>query len=115
MSDHPVDKEALLDLVDEDPVFLETLIETFLEDCTVYMNAIRTAVEEDDAVMLTEEAHGLKGAVANLQAESAQKAAQKLEVIGRSGQLDGAKAALEALEEEIDHLRGALTEMVDET
>lgn len=114
MSDRPVDKEALFDLVDEDPAFLETLIDTFLEDCTLYMDAIRTAVEEEDAVALTEQAHGLKGAVANLYAEPAHDAAHRLEEIGRSGQLEDAASVLETLEEEVDRLRTALTEMVDQ-
>ena len=114
MSDRPVDKEALFNLVDEDPVFLETLIDTFLEDCTLYMDAIRTAVEEEDAVTLTEEAHGLKGAVANLHAEPTQEAAHRLEELGRSGRLEEAASALDTLEEEVDRVRAALTEMADE-
>lgn len=114
MSDSPVDKEALFDLVDEDPTFLERLVETFLADCTTYMEAIRAAVAEKDATTLTEEAHGLKGAVANLQAPSAQEAAHRLEEMGRAGELDGAESALATLEQEIDQLRSALTNMIDE-
>lgn len=114
MSDSPVDKEALFTLVDEDPDFLERLVETFLADCSTYMDAIRTAVEEEDAQALTKEAHGLKGAVANLQAPSAQEAAHRLEVMGRSGELNGAESALETLEHEIDRLRSVLTDMVEE-
>lgn len=114
MSDKPVDKEALFDIVDKDPVFLESLIETFLTDCSVYMEAIRAAVEEGDAATLTEEAHGLKGAVANLQAKPAQEATRRLEEMGRSGELDGAASALDNLEVEIERLRAVLKEMVQE-
>jgi len=114
MSDSPVDKEALFTLVDEDAAFLERLVDTFLADCSTYMDAIRTAVEEEDAQALTREAHGLKGAVANLQAPSAQEAAHRLEVMGRSGEFDGADSALESLEHEIDRLRSVLTEMVED-
>lgn len=113
MSDDPVDKEALLNLVDEDPVFLETLVETFLADCTTYMDAIRTAVEEEDARTLLKEAHGLKGAVANLQAPAAREAAHRLEHIGRSGSFDDAESALATLETEIDRLRSALIQIVE--
>jgi HPt (histidine-containing phosphotransfer) domain-containing protein len=114
MSDSPVDKEALFTLVDEDPAFLKRLVNTFLADCSTYMDAIRTAVEEENAQSLTEEAHGLKGAVANLQAPSAQEAAHRLEVMGRSGELEGAASALETLEREIDQLRAVLTDMVED-
>jgi len=114
MSDSPVDEEALFKLVDEDPAFLNTLVETFLDDCEVYMTALRTAVEENDAKTLQEEAHGLKGAVANLKAEPAREAARRLEELGRSGSIDEADRALEHLESEIKRLRAALTEMLEE-
>lgn len=113
MSDAPVDKEALFDLVDEDPDFLETLVETFLDDCESYMSAIRTAVEEEDASTLKKEAHGLKGAVANLKAEPAREAARQLEEMGRSNSFDDAAQALDHLEEEIEHLRSVLAEMIE--
>lgn len=114
MSDSAIDEEALLDLVDDDPDFLQTLVQTFLDDCESYMAAIRTAVAEEDAITLKEEAHGLKGAVANLQAASAQEAARRLEEMGRSGTFDDADTALDDLEEEIERLRSALVEMIEE-
>jgi HPt (histidine-containing phosphotransfer) domain-containing protein len=113
MSDSPVDKEALFDIVDEDPSFLTTLIDTFLDDCDAYMSALRTAVEKNDAAALEEEAHGLKGAVANLQAEPAREAARRLEELGRSGDMEEATRALDRLDTEIDRLRSALAEMAE--
>ncbi len=112
MSDAPVDEEALLDLVDHDSDFLETLVGTFLSDCTEYMDAIRRAVEEEDADTLVREAHGLKGAVANLQARSALQAAKRMEEIGRSHDFERALEALEELEDRIDRLRAALKEIL---
>ena len=113
MSDSPVDKEALLDLVDGDHVFLERLVETFLDDCETYLATIRTAIEKKDAGTLEEAAHGLKGAVANLRAGSAREAAGRLEEMGRSGAFDEAGSALAQLEKEIERLRSVLVEMVD--
>lgn len=104
MSDPVVDKEALLELVDNDPEFLDHLIQTFLDDCTTYMESIREAVEKGDADGVAREAHGLKGAVANLQAKPAQKAARRLEHLGRTGAMDEAPAALEELEEKVGRL-----------
>lgn len=114
MPDDPVDKEALLDLVDEDLDFLETLVDTFLADCYSYMSSIRTAVEEEDATTLQEEAHGLKGAVANLKAEPAREAARRLEEMGRSATFDEADSTLDQLEDEIERLRTVLVNMVEE-
>lgn len=114
MSDSPVDKQALRDLVDNDSAFLETLLETFLDDCGTYMAALRTAVEEGDAAALQEEAHGLKGAVANLQAKPCREAAHRLEELGRSGAVEEAGPALDRLETEIERLRSALTDMMED-
>lgn len=104
MSDPVVDKEALLELVDNDPEFLDVLIKTFLDDCTSYMESIREAVEKGDAEAVVREAHGLKGAVANLQARPAEEAARRLEDLGRAGSLDEALGALEELEEKVGRL-----------
>jgi HPt (histidine-containing phosphotransfer) domain-containing protein len=113
MADPPVDKQAIRDLVDNDSAFLTRLIETFLDDCKTYLAALRTAVEEEDAATLQKEAHGLKGAVANLKAEPAREAARRLEEIGRSGAMEDADRALDRLETEIERLRSVLAEMTE--
>lgn len=113
MSDAPIDEEALVDLAD-DPEFLETLIRTFQEDCSEYLTAIRTAVEEGDTNTLMRQAHGLKGAAANMQAEATQKAAHRLEEIGRSENLERAPDALRTLEESLDQLIPALDKILAE-
>lgn len=114
MPPHPVDRSALLDAVDEDPDFLESLVNAFLDDYPSYLSAIRTAVDQHDAHTLQQEAHGLKGAVANLRAERARRAAHRLEEMGEDGSFEEAPEAVEALEEELDRLRTALTEIVEE-
>lgn len=112
MSTAPVDEDALLELVNDDTEFLETLINTFLADCTEYVEGIRRAVDDEDARTLVEEAHRLKGAVANLQARPARQAAQRMEEIGRSEAFEEAPEALEQLQIRIDHLRDTLEEIV---
>ncbi len=114
MPDSPIDEDALFELVDEDPEFLATLVDTFLCDCATYVESIRTAIDEDDAEALVREAHGLKGAVANMQADEARKAARRLEQIGRSENLDRAPDALRDLEDEIENLVPALKKFVGE-
>lgn len=112
MSDTPVNEDALLELVDQDPEFLATLVQTFLDDCPEYMDSIRRAVAEGDAEALVEEAHGLKGAVANLKAQPARQAAKRMEELGRDGNLDDAPEALEKLEQRIGRLRSALKDLI---
>jgi len=114
MSSPVLDREALLDTVDQDADFLQTLVSAFLDDCPSYMAAIRQAVADEDAQTLIREAHGLKGAVANLRAPSAREAARRLEEMGQEASFEHAPKALEELEKEIDRLRVALKDLVGE-
>ena len=114
MASSPVDRSALLDTVDGDPDFLETLVHTFLDDCPTYLDAIRAAVREGDADELAQESHGLKGAVGLLHARPARRAAKRLEECGREDNLDEAPDALDALANELDRLRPALREIVED-
>jgi HPt (histidine-containing phosphotransfer) domain-containing protein len=114
MPDAPVDREALLDLVDRDTAFLERLIETFRDDCQDYLRDIRAAIEQGDARTLTDEAHGLKGAAAHLQAEAVRAAARRLEELGRADELGQAPDAFRRLEAAVDRLLPALEDMVED-
>ena len=108
MSTPAVDRDALIKLLDGNPDLVVTIVDSFLDDCPEYMDAIRGAVEEENGEVLEREAHGLKGAAGSLRAEPASEAAQVLEEIGRSGDFAEAGPALEALEDEIDRLSAAL-------
>ncbi|MFO8099299.1 MAG: Hpt domain-containing protein [Salinibacter sp.] len=113
MSSSPLNQSALLDTVDGDADFLGTLVETFLDDCPAYLAAIRTAVDEEDAEALIQEAHSLKGTLGLLHATPARRAAKRLEELGRTERLDEAPEALDALTDALDRLRPALREMVE--
>jgi HPt (histidine-containing phosphotransfer) domain-containing protein len=113
MPEAPVDREALLELVDRDTVFLERLIKTFRDDCEDYLQDIRVAIRRGDAETLTDEAHGLKGAAAHMQAEPARAAARRLEELGRAGELEQAPDTFRRLETAVDRLIPALEEMVE--
>ncbi|WP_103027573.1 Hpt domain-containing protein [Salinibacter altiplanensis] len=108
MSTPAVDRDALVDLLDGDPDIIATLIDSFLTDCSDYMDAIREAVDRGDTETLEREAHGLKGAAGSLRASPSSGAAQTLEEMGHTGDLTGAEAALDTLETEIDRLKDEL-------
>ena len=108
MATPALDRDALSDLLDGDPELIATLIGSFLDDCPDYMEAIRTAVEEKDGTALEREAHGLKGATGSLRAFPTSEAAQTLEEMGREGNFAEAEAALDTLEAEVDRLRDEL-------
>lgn len=114
MPSSPLNRSALLDTVDGDTDFLATLVDTFLDDCPTYLEAIRAAVDDGDAEALVQEAHGLKGALGLLHARPARQAAKRLEELGRTEQLDAAPEALDDLTDALDRLCPALREMVEE-
>jgi HPt (histidine-containing phosphotransfer) domain-containing protein len=108
MSTPAVDRDALIELLDGNPDLIVTIIDSFLDDCPDYMEAIREAIENEDVATLEREAHGLKGAAGSLRAKSASEAALVLEEIGHSGDFTEAEAALDTLEREIERLTEAL-------
>lgn len=108
MPSSAVDRDALVALLDGNPDLIVTIVDSFLDDCPDYMDAIREAVETGDAEVLKREAHGLKGAAGSLRAQSASEAAEALEEMGRSDDFAEAEAALDTLEQEIDRLKDDL-------
>ena len=104
MATPALDRDALSELLDGDPAFIATLIDSFLDDCPDYMDAIREAVENEDGDALERKAHGLKGATGSLRARPASEAAATLEEMGHEGNFGDANDALDTLEAEIDRL-----------
>ena len=104
------DPDAVLTSVEGDRELMGRLIERFGGQCPGLLEQIREAVGRGDARAVERGAHKLKGSVANFSARGAIEAARRLEEIGRGGALEGAGPALEALEEEMGRLRGAMAE-----
>ncbi len=103
-----LDRDALIELLDGNPQLIITIVDSFLGDCTDYMEAIRRAVEAENAQALERKAHGLKGAAGSLRADPTCQAAETLEEMGRAEEFSDAEAALESLEDEVERLRSAL-------
>ena len=114
MSTPAVDHDALVQLLDGNPELILTIVDSFLGDCSDYMESIRYAVEEEDGTVLEQEAHGLKGAAGSLRAHPVSEAAQELEEAGHSGDFSDAESALETLEEEVGRLKDELRALREE-
>jgi len=89
-----LDRDALIELLDGNPQLIITIVDSFLGDCTDYMEAIREAVEAENAQALEQKAHGLKGAAGSLRADPTRQAAETLEEMARAGEFSDAEAAL---------------------
>jgi HPt (histidine-containing phosphotransfer) domain-containing protein len=98
----------LLASLDGDHVLLQELATIFLSDYPERLAAIRSAVEQRDAGALQAAAHCLKGSAANFGAPEAVSAAERLESMGRSGDLAGVKDAFTDLTVRMTQLTGEM-------
>jgi PAS domain S-box-containing protein len=103
-----LDAKALLEWFSGNRKLLRNIVKTFRDDCPRMMARIRTALAANDANLLAEGAHALKGSVGNFGPTAALEATREMEKIARQGKLDGAWELYATLEDEIALLLPAL-------
>jgi len=103
-----IDRQALMDRLGGDESLALEVIDLFRQDCPGAIARILEAIESGNAGALQTAAHALKGAAGNLSATAVSAAARALEVMGQSGNVSGAQAALAELEHEIARLFASL-------
>jgi signal transduction histidine kinase/CheY-like chemotaxis protein/HPt (histidine-containing phosphotransfer) domain-containing protein len=87
---------------------LKEIAEMFLEETPLILAKIKDAVRRGDHNALERAAHTVKGSVGNFAAKHAFQAAQRVEQIGRDGDMGEAEDAYKALDAEIEKLKPAL-------
>ena len=80
------------------------LLDGFIEELPSHIESIKAAIAITDTKMLTELAHKIKGAAANLSAYGISDTAKTLEEIGKSQKLDQADQMLSVLMKESKRL-----------
>ncbi|HKV42681.1 MAG TPA: DAHL domain-containing protein [Blastocatellia bacterium] len=111
-AEEELDKQEALERVGGDVELLLELRDLFLGECPRMLEGIRDAIARSDTRGLAGAAHDLKGAVGNFGSRSAYSAAERLEMMGREGKLEGALGAWDDLTVGIDRLQTALTGLV---
>lgn len=107
-----VDREELLDRVGGDEDLLREITGIFLNEYPALVCEIQAAIDAGDAKKLERSAHTLKGSVANFGARAATQAAQRLEALGRKGELEESGAALAELLSQLQQLQPELKSLV---
>jgi two-component system sensor histidine kinase/response regulator len=102
------DLRPLLRRIGDDSDLLRELINMFQEEYPRRLEALHTALERGDAGSVERTAHVLKGSASNFAAIEVVQAAQRLEILGRDGNLHEAFDAYRALEQALDNFRAAL-------
>lgn len=90
-------------------VFRE-LLEMFISDSTERLQAMRAALEANNAQALEREAHALKGSCANFGAERLEEMCLRLQQLGSQGEIAPAREMFPSLEAELRRLHGILAE-----
>jgi two-component system sensor histidine kinase/response regulator len=106
--DNVIDRLAMLAQVDGDQELLGELVTLFRETYPALLADLREGIREHAGTRVREAAHSLKGAVSNFQVTTAVELAQSLELMGRSGDLQGAEDKFTRLEAEMLRIETAL-------
>ena len=109
-----VDARELLERIGDDREFLTELFETFRDDYSKQLEAMRTALGNGDAMEAAHAAHSLKGALSNLSAKRASALAAELESAGKEGDLQRVESWLRDLEPELTRVVDALSALCQE-
>lgn len=113
MTNGALDPEAfrhLLDITGGDLAFVDELIDTYIDDATVQLEAMRQAATTGDVEAMIRPAHSLKSSSANVGAVAVTEACRSLEADGRSGAIEDAVARVAACETAFDTAKDALLE-----
>jgi len=105
---------SLFERLGESRDLLSELIEVFFEDKEMTMTDLRDGLSRSDPVAVRGAIHKLHGALENLGAEAASRAALRLENIARGRELGPAKEAHFALEREMEKLEPELAALAEE-
>lgn len=109
-----VERKTLLESIEIDAEFLNTLIGIFLADCPGKLAAIRAGVLARDPREVMNASHSLKGAVSIFGAKRAVDATQNLESTVREWKQDELDEAFALLEREMALLTFALENIAKE-
>ena len=111
-ADSPLDHAAALRRAEGDAELLADMARIFLADSPRLLANIRAAVADGTAKRLEQAAHELKGCLGTFAAHRGFIAAEKLEILARTGSLTDARAAAALIEAEIQSLTPAMQGLI---
>ncbi|MCD4829335.1 MAG: PAS domain S-box protein [Candidatus Cloacimonetes bacterium] len=103
------DREILLERLMDDEDLVKEITELFLGDIPVQIQALKDALDAEDASVAERVAHTIKGASANVSGEALSKLAHKMEKAGKAGNLDDVRGLMAELESQFALLHTAMT------
>ena len=107
----PVNLEQIRAASMGDDEFMEELIDIYLDDMPRQIQALRDAVENQDAAAAAATAHRLKGASGNVGADSLSALCRDIEMSSRQSRLDQLPKLVEAVSQEGDRVQAFLNSL----
>jgi len=102
------DRQFLLEQLDGDEEVVKEILNLYLEKTPEQISAVSEAVMKKDASLIRSSAHSLKGSSGNVGAVKLSQTAQKMEMIGKEGDLSQAEGLMKEIEENFRGFRGAI-------
>ncbi|MGC9454238.1 MAG: response regulator [Phycisphaerae bacterium] len=109
-----LDIDELKDRIGGDDEIVGEILGVFRDTCEESMQAISDAIDSGDPTRIERSAHALKGALGNIAAHKAHEVALKIEKMGESGDVEGARNAFAELRERIQELEQILAKLAKE-
>jgi len=110
-TDNVLDRRQLLLRFEGDRQALGNLISVFINDCPRLLTTVRQAVDRRDIKEFNKVVQMLKNNLTLLSARAALDAAEKVEILGQTEELEQSGAVLARLEEELERLRVPLSNL----
>ena len=104
----PVAFARLAEITGDDPAFLSELVDTYLEDGAIQVEALRTAAASGDVAALVRPAHTLKSSSASIGAMTLAEDCRSLEADARADLVTDAAARADTIAAGFDAVRTAL-------
>jgi len=110
----PIDLETALSRFDGDKEFFTGIVKEFLASAPKQLQILEEAAKKGDAGVIEVKAHSINGAASNLGAKRIADLCLKLELLGRTGDLAGAKEMIDKLKTELKHLEKYINKSLPE-
>ncbi|WP_207682014.1 PAS domain S-box protein [Desulfonema magnum] len=102
-------KEELLNRMGGDETLCKKFSKMFVQRMPVEIEELKAVLDKNDPELVTLQAHNIKGMCSNISAYALRDIAYEMELAGKKGDLDGVRALIDDLKQELDRFIHVIT------